>query len=430
MVGVTGVITVQVEQGRLVRERFKRVEIGSLAAVALILAITVRSLVAPLITLATAVVAYLLAVRVIGAASTDVGAIAPSQIQPLIVALTLGLATDYSIFFLAGMRRRVLLGCSPRAALRASVTHNAPIVLVAGLTVAAGVASVSVAKLSLFRVFGPGLAMLVVIALLVSMTLVPALLAILGRLALWPGAGRGRDSAADERPTRGEQFARLLTHRGVALLQRSGLGKAHVRFTGAWSLGAEFVSTARADLIRVAVAVAAVNLVLLMLFLRAVVAPIYLLACSFLSVGAALGLTTLVFQGAIGQQGLIFYAPFAAGVLLASLGSDYNIFTVGRIWDETRSLPLREALVAAVPRSARPVNVAAVALAASFACVALIPVAPFRELAFAVAVGVLVDAFLVRSLLVPALIVLFGKFSGWRGRRLIAAAELRHGGAD
>jgi len=47
-----------------------------------------------------------------------------------------------------------------------------------------------------------------------------------------------------------------------------------------------------------------------------------------------------------------------------------------------------------------------------------------------VAVGVLVDAFLVRSLLVPALIVLFGKFSGWRGRRLIAAAELRHGGAD
>ncbi|MFZ0833297.1 MAG: MMPL family transporter, partial [Mycobacterium sp.] len=215
-----------------------------------------------------------------------------------------------------------------------------------------------------------------------------------------------------------------------ALLQHSGLGDARVQFSGASSLGAEFVSTARADLIRVAVAVAAVNLVLLMLFLRAVVAPIYLLACSFLSVGAALGLTTLVFQGALGQQGLIFYAPFAAGVLLVSLGSDYNIFTVGRIWDETRSLPLREALVAAVPRSARPVNVAAFALAASFACVALVPVAPFRELAFAVAAGVLVDAFLVRSLLVPALIVLFGKFSGWPGRRLAAAAELRHGGAD
>ncbi|MFZ0835642.1 MAG: MMPL family transporter, partial [Mycobacterium sp.] len=185
VVGVTGVVPVQVEQGRLVQERLKWVEIGSLAAVALILAITFRSVVAPLVTLATAVVAYLLAVRVIGAASTDIGVIAPSQIQPLIVALTLGLATDYSIFFLAGMRRRVLLGCSPRAALRASVTHNAPIVLVAGLTVAAGVASVSVAKLSLFRVFGPGLAIMVLIALLVSMTLVPAMLAISGRLALW-----------------------------------------------------------------------------------------------------------------------------------------------------------------------------------------------------------------------------------------------------
>ena len=210
-----------------------------------------------------------------------------------------------------------------------------------------------------------------------------------------------------------------------ALLQRSGLGDVDVEFSGASSLGAEFVSTAGDDLVRVAVAVGLVNLVLLMLFLRAVVAPVYLLACSFLSVGAALGLTTLLFQHVLGHQGLIFYAPFAASVLLVSLGSDYNIFTVGRVWDESRSIPLREALAVAVPRSARPVTVAGLTLAVSFAFIAIIPVAPFQELAFAVAVGVLIDSFLVRSVLVPALIVLVGTFSGWPGHRFVAATEVR-----
>ena len=217
MVGVTGVIPVQVEQGRLVQDRLKWVEVGSLLAVALILAVAFRSVVAPLITLVTAVIAYLLTVRLIGAASAEFAVIAPSQIQPLVVALTLGLATDYSIFFLAGMRGRVLRGESPLPAVRASVTHNAPIVLVAGLTVAAGVAGVSVAKLALFRVFGPGLAIMVLVALAVSITFVPAMLAILGRAALWPGVrGSRREYPAPGTPTAGERLAQLLTRRPVA----------------------------------------------------------------------------------------------------------------------------------------------------------------------------------------------------------------------
>lgn len=79
---------------------------------------------------------------------------------------------------------------------------------------------------------------------------------------------------------------------------------------------------------------------------------------------------------------------------------------------------LAEAVQIAIPRSSRAINAAGLALATSFAFVALIPVAPFQELAFAVAVGVLIDAFLIRSLLVPALITLAGRASGWPGRRL------------
>ncbi|PZS27396.1 MAG: MMPL family transporter, partial [Pseudonocardiales bacterium] len=85
---------------------------------------------------------------------------------------------------------------------------------------------------------------------------------------------------------------------------------------------------------------------------------------------------------------------------------------------EARHRPLAEALAVAVPRSTRAITAAGVTLAASFALVALIPLVQFRELAFAMAVGILIDAFVVRSLLVPALISLVGRFSGWPGKRL------------
>ena len=73
------------------------------------------------------------------------------------------------------------------------------------------------------------------------------------------------------------------------------------------------------------------------MFLRALVAPLYLLATNVLAVGAALGLTTLVFQDLLGADGLVFYVPFAAAVLLVALGSDYNIFSVGYIWEQARA---------------------------------------------------------------------------------------------
>jgi RND superfamily putative drug exporter len=202
------------------------------------------------------------------------------------------------------------------------------------------------------------------------------------------------------------------------LLATAGLSGAEVSFAGDTALGLSLVDTAAADLVRIAIAVVLVDLLLLVWFLRALVAPVYLLASSVLAVGASLGLTTWFFQDVLGRDGLIFYVPFAAAVLLVSLGSDYNIFSVGYIWEEARRRPLSEAVAVAVPRSTRAINAAGITLAASFALIALIPVAPFEELAFAVAVGVLIDAFVVRSLLVPALVTLIGRASGWPGRQL------------
>lgn len=154
------------------------------------------------------------------------------------------------------------------------------------------------------------------------------------------------------------------------------------------------------------------------MFLRALTAPLYLLVASFLTVAATLGLTTWLFHDFLAQDGLVFYVPFAAGVLLVSLGSDYNIFSVGSIWEAAEHRDLPNALTLAIPRSNRAIGAAGITLATSFGFVALIPVAPFQELAFAMGVGVLLEAFLVRSVLVPSLITLVGRFSGWPGHRL------------
>jgi RND superfamily putative drug exporter len=100
-----------------------------------------------------------------------------------------------------------------------------------------------------------------------------------------------------------------------------------------------------------------------------------------------------------------------------ALGSDYNVFLAGRIWQEARRRPLREAVAVAGARAAAPITVAGIVLALSFALLALVPLRPFRELAFAMGVGLLIDAFIARTLLVPALITLVGPVSAWpRGR--------------
>ena len=91
------------------------------------------------------------------------------------------------------------------------------------------------------------------------------------------------------------------------------------------------------DLKRVAVVAIVVNVLLLALFMRALVAPLYLVAASVLGLLASLGLTTFVFQEVLGNDDLTYYVPFAAAVLLVALGSDYNVFVAGRIWEEARS---------------------------------------------------------------------------------------------
>jgi RND superfamily putative drug exporter len=227
---------------------------------------------------------------------------------------------------------------------------------------------------------------------------------------------------------RGIQDMQRLRSDMPALAQRAGLQGARLSYTGDTALADETIGAVRTDMLRVAIVVLLVNLILLAIFLRSVMAPLLLLGSSVLTVAATLGATTWLFQDILHYEQLTYYVPFAIGVLLVSLGSDYNVFVVGRIWQEARVRPLRQAVGVAAPQASKTIRIAGLTLAATFAILALIPLRSFRELAFAMALGVLLETFVARALLAPALIALFGRYSAWPRRHDADSIEPGLGG--
>jgi RND superfamily putative drug exporter len=554
LAGVTGTVPAQVAQSDILYGHLELLEWATLAVVIGIVAVKFRSVLAPVVALVTAALSYFLAVRVTNYAGELVQGGTPEELRPLVLALVLGIVTDYAIFFLSGMRTGLDEGADRLTAAKASAAQTGRIVLVAGIAVAAGCAAMLVARSGFFRAFGPVLALSVLTAVVVSLTLLPALMGIFGRVLFWPARRRRRTTrpvarvaarvltvrvvalvlgaagvvglamlatdATHLRPqvsfvsalpassepsvaaraaasgfapgivsptevlvrgsdlgSKREQLSRLgqelqrqpgvagvlsptalpdeavrgalVTDRGDAarflvilrhdplgatavedldrlsaampgLVQRAGLEGVRYGLAGDTAVASELVASTNADLRRIAIAVLVVNLVVLMVFLRAVVAPVLLLACSVLALAASLGCLTLLFQERLGHDGVAFYVPFAASVLLLSLGSDYNIYGVGHIWTRAQHTTLRRAIAERVPETSDAITAAGITLAASFAMLAVVPLQQFRELGFVLGLGVLIDALVVRSVLVPALLTLLGRFSAWP-RRLHAA---------
>lgn len=555
--GVTGTVPAHAAQAQTIKDHLPLVELATVLLVGLAVAIHFRALVAPLLTLVSVGISYVVAIGVVSGIGRDAGLSVPKEVEPVMVVLLFGILTDYALFFLTRFRRRLAEGEEPRSAAEGTIADLIGIVAAAGLAVMGGCASLLVAQLSFFQVFGPGVAVSIGIGLLVALTFLPAALAALGRRTFWPTRpGEGVNPLAAEeraegaRPVR-SRSVRLAARRplvvvigctlvllacasglrhlevgqtlirglpadaeprqayhqaargftpgvlsptlllvegprlggrraalaqvqrrvedvpGVALvvgprqqrfnrefgvvLSREGTAARMLVFLDSDPLGAraihtverlrreaggflaaqavtgraslagdtavsaEIVAGTREDLGRIApIALIVVGLVLVV-FLRALVAPLYLLAASALALAAALGITVYVFQGLLDHGELTYYVPFVSSVLLLSLGSDYNVFLAGRVWEEAKRRPIREAVAVGGSRAASAITVAGIVLALSFALLALVPLRPFRELAFVMFVGLILDAFFVRTLLVPALLALVGRRSSWPG---------------
>jgi putative drug exporter of the RND superfamily len=214
-----------------------------------------------------------------------------------------------------------------------------------------------------------------------------------------------------------------------AMLERSGLPQAQTGLTGDTSIASELSDETTTAFERVAPAAVLVLFVLLWILLGSWRAPLYLVASSLLVVAAALGLTVYVFQDLLGYGELAFFVPVAGAILLLALGADYNVFLISRIWREADDQELRPAIRSAGIRAGRAITVAGVILALSFAAIALIPIQGFREIAFALCVGLLLDTLLARTLLIPALVAIFER-DRRRGTEAHTAHERRQVAAD
>lgn len=574
VVGVTGSAPAREQQGTIIRDALPLVEAMTLLAIMGIVGLAFRSFVAPVVAVITAGVAYVATLQATGAATALFDLARPDELEPVIVALLLGVVTDYVVFFCSSLRdgvaeedprRGPAEGARDRVrrTTAAAILRSGPIVAVAGTAVIVGTATLLVAKSPFFRALGPALAFTVTVGLLVAITLVPAILAIVGDRVFWPSRGRPPHGPAWHRWTRlrrptwpsgvvnaiagnrrvaaaalatttailvlgavpvahlaiGSSFVNslpgdasvrvaaaraqegfaegilspttvliesanldrerpalrllgkaLARQRGVAgvlgpgsqpvpleknilvsadggaarflvildsdplgatavadidrlqerlpvLLAQSGLSGTRFGLAGD-SLTASFlVHQTERDLLRIALTAVVANLLMLLIFLRALFASLLLLAASVLSLSATLGLTSALFEWISPGQGLTFYVPFATAVLLLAFGSDYNIFTVGHIWDASDGRTLPAALRHAMPSSIGAVTTAGVALATSFGLLALVPLAPFYQLATAVGLGIALDVFVLRLLVVPALLTLLGTHVAWPSQR-------------
>ena len=228
---MTGPVPAEYEQSQVIGRDILWVELFTVLAIALIVGLRFRSVGAPLAALACAATAYVLAVRVVVWLAGRMGVTLPPDLDPVLVVLLLGVTTDYAVFFLDGMRARVAGGVPRVRAARLATAEFAPIIFAAGVIVAASAASLAVARTKLLSAFGPGLALTVLTAMAVSMTLGPALMAIFGGLLFRPvprwmrreGVSRREGGGrADAAPRAGAnprtRVARFAAARPVALL--------------------------------------------------------------------------------------------------------------------------------------------------------------------------------------------------------------------
>jgi putative drug exporter of the RND superfamily len=164
----------------------------------------------------------------------------------------------------------------------------------------------------------------------------------------------------------------------------------------------------------------AVITVILMLLLRSLLAPLLLVATTVVSYLSALGVGALVFDHLLGFPNADPTVPLYAFVFLVALGIDYNIFLMTRVREESLRHGTRRGVRRGVILTGGVITSAGVVLAATFAALGVIPLMFLAQLAFLVAFGVLLDASLVRALLVPALVYDIGDAVWW-------PSKLRHG---
>ncbi|GCE12962.1 MMPL family transporter [Tengunoibacter tsumagoiensis] len=156
--------------------------------------------------------------------------------------------------------------------------------------------------------------------------------------------------------------------------------------------------------------------IVLGLLLRSLIAPLYLLGAVTLNFVASIGACAFFFQHIEGQDGFNYAIPLYTFIFLVALGADYTIFLMSRVREEAQRHNLEDGVPFAVSRTGGVITSAGLILAGTFAVLTTLPLNILYQLGVCVAVGILMDTFVVRGLLVPGVVLLLGKWNWWPGK--------------
>jgi len=510
--------------------------IGTVILVLVLLLLIYRSPVLPFVPLLAVGFAYFVAGSILALVAQATGQMLSGQATSLMVILLFGAGTDYGLLLISRYREELRGESDARAALATALGETWEAIAASGLTVTLAVLTLLLADYGDYRSFAPVLGFGVFVTLIAGLTLMPALLAVLGRRAFWPRVPREGDAtehrtwrriaervaAAPKRSAAlvaavlavlalgcllysprfsfTEDFLKdMPSKQGYALLEKHfpkgslapttvlikapeappefvtgmitgalneapGVAAAFPTGTaddgrllsfqvilegdpyskealkqvrelrevaretaaqgggtalvgGPTAMQADTWALSNRDTIVVAVAALVVVGVILAVLLRALVAPLYLLFTNVLSYLAALGLTIVITEVLLGWERISYRIPLYMFIFLVALGSDYNIFITTRIRSEAMLDGLRDGVVKAVTATGGVLTSAGVILAGTFLILLSQPVKDLAEISIGVALGVLIDTFLVRTALVPGLTLWVGPRAGWPGPR-------------
>jgi putative drug exporter of the RND superfamily len=492
--------------------------------VIVILLLTYRSPVLWILPLACVLVALTTAQAVIYLLARHAGLTVNGQSAFILTVLVFGAGTDYALLLTARYREELRRHADRHQAMAVALGRAAPAIIASGCTVILSVLCLLVAELSSTRSLGPVMAVGIAVGLFAMITLLPALLVIVGRWVFWPvrptlgsaepterglwarigasiarrprvvwavtvvvlgalalgvtqleanglqtkdsfrtepesvkgeevlarhfpaGAGNpvqviGRSQAAPQlqaavTATPGvTQVTRPVVRDGYAYLEGTltsaadsqagfdtvdrlrdtvhAIPGADAKVGGGSAVNLDIQRATRHDRNLVVPLVLVVVLIILGLLLRAVVAPLLLVATVVLSFAAALGVSALVFDHVFGFAGADPSFPLWTFVFLVALGTDYNIFLMTRVHEETRQHGPRRGALIGLAATGGVITSAGIVLAGTFAALGTLPLVFITELGFAVAFGVLLDTFVVRSVLVTALNLDVGRWMWW-----------------
>lgn len=205
----------------------------------------------------------------------------------------------------------------------------------------------------------------------------------------------------------------ILRDNNEKLLSNSELHEATLHFAGETAKHADTRAVNDQDTILIVTLITILITILLGFQSRSFIAPLYMMATIILSYFAALGFSIFIFKNVFQYDAMSYRIPVYSFIFLVALGVDYNIMLISRIKEESRKHPIKKAIELGLARTGGVISSAGIILAATFAVLMTQPILELFMFGFTVAVGVLIDTFLVRTILVPAIMVKLDKWALW-----------------